>query len=168
MACGGGRWDPWAGRHERAKLASWGPARVMKRREGIRFHGSDPIRWLGTRERNVGQKRPVAGRQQAPRPRHASPSLPSSLCQLSRSRIVRCQSPPPDTDRQRARHPMPMVVVQLQISSGDRAPRRPATRPNSLVTTQGLIPHLFSVCYSTDYMVELERTARGWLLASSM
>ena len=31
----------------------------VKRREGIRFHGSDPIRWLGTRERNVGRARPV-------------------------------------------------------------------------------------------------------------
>ncbi|KAJ1291039.1 hypothetical protein BS78_02G288900 [Paspalum vaginatum] len=58
----------------------------MKRREGIRFHRSDPIRWLGTRERNVGQ--PPVGAT------HASCcQCHPPICQ-NRTRIVRPVSGP--------------------------------------------------------------------------
>ena len=68
----------------------------VKRREGIRFHGSDPIRWLGTRERNVGRARPVgATPRRAHRsacPRRASPGASSAPARRTAAG---------------ARHPMP-------------------------------------------------------------
>jgi hypothetical protein len=116
VACG-------EGNRERERDRQIERQRVVKRREGIRFHRSDPIRWLGTRERNVGRPRP--GRRHAtPRARAPSHRRPVPVAHRS----VSAASPPPhQTYNSRPARGIPCHVASMLISSVPRrtSPGRP-------------------------------------------